>query len=113
MKRKISITATPTLAAEVAGLHRKPTADLKRQWRVLFGIEPPRRISRDLLIRAVAYRIQENVLEGLKPSTRRLLAKVAAAASAAAHRSDRAAHSPTWNSPAARVARYRASSGRA
>jgi hypothetical protein len=82
MKRKISITATPTLAAEVAGLHRKPTADLKRQWRVLFGIEPPRRISRDLLIRAVAYRIQENVLGGLKPSTRRLLAKVAAAASA-------------------------------
>ena len=41
-----------------------------------------RRISRDLLIRALAYRIQEQSLGGLKPSTRRLLAKVAADASA-------------------------------
>src|SRR6202008_1993150 len=43
---------------------------------------PPSRISRDLLTRAVAYRIQEKALGGLRPSTRRLLAKVAADASA-------------------------------
>jgi len=48
----------------------------------LYGTEAPRRISRDLLIRALAYRIQEKALGGLKPSTRRLLTKVAADASA-------------------------------
>src|SRR5271165_5928794 len=53
----------------------------------------PRRISRDLLIRALAYRIQEQALGGLKPSTRRLLAKVAADASA--RRPIRAAPEPT------------------
>ena len=49
---------------------------------MLYGTEPPPRISRDLLTRAVAYRIQEEALGGLRPSTRRLLAKVAADASA-------------------------------
>ena len=49
---------------------------------MLYGTEPPPRISRDLLTRAVAYRIQEEALGGLKPSTRRLLAKVTADASA-------------------------------
>ena len=51
-------------------------------WRVLYRTEPPRRISRDLLIRALAYRIQEKALGGIKPSTRRLLAKAARDASA-------------------------------
>jgi hypothetical protein len=55
--------------------------NFKERWRVLYGCEPPRRISRDLLVRALAYRIQEQVLGGLKPSTRRLLAKVAGDAS--------------------------------
>ena len=39
--------------------------------------EPPHRISRELLTRAVAYRIQEQVYRGLKPSTRRLLLRLA------------------------------------
>jgi hypothetical protein len=82
MQRKISATDTESLADAIAGLSRKTTADLKNQWHLLCGSEAPRRISRDLLIRAVAYRIQENALGGLKPSTRRLLARVAADASA-------------------------------
>ena len=44
-------------------------------------------------MRALAYRIQEKALGGLKPSTRRLLANVAAAASA--HRPMRVAPQPT------------------
>ena len=63
-------------------LRQATPADLKERWRALYGTEPPRRISRDLLMRALAYRIQEQALGGLKPSTRRLLAKVAADASA-------------------------------
>jgi hypothetical protein len=44
---------------------------LKQQWRALYGSEPPHRISRELLTRAVAYRIQEQVHGGLKPSSPR------------------------------------------
>jgi hypothetical protein len=62
-------------------LRQSTPADLKERWRVLYGSEPPRRISRDLLLRALAYLIQERALGGLKPSMSRLLAKVAADAS--------------------------------
>ena len=81
MKSKISATAPKILADEIVTLSEAATADLKNRWRVLYGTESPPRISRDLLIRALAYRIQEQALGGLKPSTRRLLTKVAADAS--------------------------------
>ena len=82
MKSKISVHDRATLASEIAALAEATLADLKSRWRVLYGTEPPPRISRDLLTRAVAYRIQEKTLGGLRPSTRRLLAKVAADSSA-------------------------------
>jgi hypothetical protein len=81
MKRKVSITPA-ALVHEIERLRKATPSDLKERWRTLYGSEPPRRISRDLLVRALAYRIQEQALGGLKPSTRRLLAKVAADASA-------------------------------
>ena len=81
MKHKVSST-TSALAHEIAALRQATPADLKERWRAIYRSEPPRRISRDLLVRALAYRIQEQALGGLKPSTRRLLAKVAAHASA-------------------------------
>jgi hypothetical protein len=81
MRRKIS--ASPSaLVREIEELQEATSANLKERWRALYGSEAPRRISRNLLIRALAYRIQEQALGGLKPSTRRLLAKVAADASA-------------------------------
>ena len=74
MKRKIS--ASPSaLVREIEELQEATSANLKERWRALYGTEPPRRISRDLLIRALAYRIQEKALGGLKPSTRRLLSE--------------------------------------
>ncbi|MGO9605898.1 MAG: DUF2924 domain-containing protein [Candidatus Binataceae bacterium] len=81
MKGKISVTPS-ALIHEIGELKQTTAADLKERWRALYGTEPPWHISRDLLIRALAYRIQERALGGLKPSTRRLLAKVAADASA-------------------------------
>jgi len=81
VKSKISVHDRATLASEIAVLAEATLADLKSRWRVLYGTEPPLRLSRDLLTRTVAYRIQENALGGLRPSTRRLLAKVAADAS--------------------------------
>ena len=81
MKHKVSST-TSALAHEIAALRQATPADLKERWRAIYRSEPPRRISRDLLVRALVYRIQEQALGGLKPSTRRLLAKVSAHASA-------------------------------
>ena len=46
--------------------------ELRCEWRRLFRSEPPR-ISRDLLIRGVGYRLQEIQHRGLGKSTRRKL----------------------------------------
>ena len=65
------------LAAEIAALHSATILQLRQRWKALYGTEPPRRASRDLLTRAVAYRLQERALGGLSTSTRRLLDRVA------------------------------------
>ena len=65
-----------TISRKLASLESSPIKVLKQQWRALYGSEPPHRISRELLIRAVAYRIQEQARGGLKPSTRRLLVRL-------------------------------------
>jgi Protein of unknown function (DUF2924) len=66
-----------TISQRLARLNSASISELKQQWRKLYGSEPPLRISRELLTRAVAYRIQEQVYGGLKPSTRRLLIRLA------------------------------------
>lgn len=48
-------------------------AELVTHWRRLYEREPPVGISRPLLLRAIAYRMQEEALGGLKPATHRLL----------------------------------------
>jgi hypothetical protein len=78
MKGKFSSSNPETLTREIAALAGASRADLTSRWRALYKTEPPRRISRELLRRAIAYRLQELVLGGLKPATRRLLARVAA-----------------------------------
>jgi hypothetical protein len=65
------------ISRELASLRSLPIKELKQRWRSLYSSEPPHRVSRELLTRAVAYRIQEQVLGGLKPSTRRLLERLA------------------------------------
>jgi len=66
-----------TIRLQLASLKACAITELKEQWRALYSSEPPLRISRELLTRAVAYRIQEQVHGGLKPSTRRLLLRLA------------------------------------
>lgn len=46
---------------------------LRTEWRRVFSSEPPSAFSRDLLARAIAYRLQERALGGLGPSAARLL----------------------------------------
>ena len=48
-------------------------AELRQQWRALYKTEPSPRLSRELLLRAVAYRMQELALGGLRPETQRHL----------------------------------------
>ena len=62
-------TIPPTdVLRRLAALERAPTADLKQQWRELFGKEPPA-FSRTYLQSRLAYRIQELAYGGLKPET--------------------------------------------
>ncbi len=69
--------AAPTVAAippadvlgRVAALKAASAADLKQQWRELFGTEPPP-FNRPYLESRLAYRVQELAYGGLKPETR-------------------------------------------
>jgi len=55
------------ISHKFAGLRSLPIRELKQEWPALYRSEPPRRVSRELLTRPVAYRIQEQALGGLKP----------------------------------------------
>src|SRR6185437_12603548 len=59
MKGKISSSNPESLTREIAALAGVSRADLTSRWRVLYDTEAPRRISRELLRRAIAYRLQE------------------------------------------------------
>ena len=56
MKRNPSRSGTRSLADELAELRRLDLTALKQRWRVLYRSEPPRCISRDLLIRALGWK---------------------------------------------------------
>ena len=76
MTAKSQTTNAEMLSAEIALLESLNVDQLRARWESLYETEAPRRFSRDLLIRAVAYRMQEQVLGGLKPATRRLFERV-------------------------------------
>lgn len=61
---------------QLARLPQLDLADLREEWTRFYGREPSRHLSRDLLMRAVAYRIQEKAYGGLKPAVVRQLRKV-------------------------------------
>jgi len=77
MKRNPSRSGTKSLADELTELRGLDPAALKQRWQVLYRTEAPVRIGQLLLLQAVAYRLQEKALGGLKPSTRRLLERTA------------------------------------
>ena len=77
MKRNPSESGTRNLADELAELRGLDATTLRQRWRVFYRTEAPVRIGHALLLQAVAYRLQERVLGGLKPSTRRLLERAA------------------------------------
>jgi hypothetical protein len=61
-------------------LSRLPTlniGELRQQWRSLYKTQAPPNLSRELLVRAVAHRMQELALGGLRSEPRRHLLRIA------------------------------------
>ena len=50
---------------------------LRAEWTSLFGNPAPRRVSRDILLRGIAYCLQEKMYGGLKPATVKRLKRLA------------------------------------
>ena len=67
------MTTGEDFGTALAGLTRASRARLAEHWGEYFGAPPPPRTSRSLMIRAVAYKMQERALGGLSAATRRLL----------------------------------------
>ena len=65
------------VADRLAGLETLDLSAMRQEWRRLYRAEPPR-LSRDLMTRALAYRIQEIAFGGLSKATLRRLAGLAA-----------------------------------
>src|SRR5947209_20245871 len=57
----------------IAALEPREIQELRAEWRQLYRADPPRRLSRDLILRAIAYRIQEKTHGGIGLATKRRL----------------------------------------
>jgi hypothetical protein len=75
------LLADPSSERLVA-LARLDLDGLRREWRRLYRAAPPARLSRDLLLRSVAHRLQEDALGGLRSAAKRRLAGLARALAA-------------------------------
>ena len=69
--------AAETLAADLTALHDLSRTELKQRWKDLYGAASPAHMSRVLLLRALAYRIQEQALGGLDRVTLRRFGRAA------------------------------------
>src|SRR5262245_27366107 len=67
-----SPTRQDELAHRIAALNDLTAPQLREEWRRLYRGQPPR-LSRDLLIRSIAYRMQEIAYGGLSKATQRKL----------------------------------------
>ena len=61
----------------LARLPKLGLGELRQQWRVLYKAEASPHLSRELLLRAVAYRMQELARGGLHPEPQRQLLRIA------------------------------------
>jgi hypothetical protein len=65
------------IAAEIDRIRSLRLDALRRQWRLVFGRVPPAGLSKDLLGRMIAARLQERAFGGLDSDSRRFLASLA------------------------------------
>ncbi len=62
-------------AEKIAALQTLDTSELRARWKHAFKHPAPKRASRDLLLRALVYRAQEQVEGGLRKAARKRLAR--------------------------------------
>jgi hypothetical protein len=109
-KRHVSEADRQKLIAEIGRLSALNNTELKVRWKAGYGTEAPPRPKPDLLRYAVAYRLQERALGGLKSSTRRLFERVSDHAHArSARESCAGAQTRGGNRTASQVGRCRLS----
>jgi Protein of unknown function (DUF2924) len=61
------------IEAEITGLPERSTHELRHAWRRLYRRHPPLGLSRDMMIRALANKLQERAYGGPSPSMKRRL----------------------------------------
>ena len=72
-----AIQDTTVCREALARLPELDLGELRQQWRVLYQADASSHLSRELLLRAVAYRMQEIILGGLRPERQRQLREFA------------------------------------
>jgi Protein of unknown function (DUF2924) len=78
MKKPSKMKTLPTnLDEQLEQLKRLKPEERRKRWQAIFGSNPPAKIHSSLMIQTLARRLQEKAFGGLKPSTQRLLQKVA------------------------------------
>lgn len=65
--------ASIDIASELARLEALSNFELRGEWRRLHSMQPPKSLSRDLLLRGITYKIQERAFGGLAKSILRKL----------------------------------------
>ena len=68
-----------TLEAEIARLPDLGLDELRRRWQDLYRLPAPKFFRRNLLVRAIAYKMQVAAYGGLSPATKRRLREIAEA----------------------------------
>ena len=78
--RRVAVAEMPkpsiNIAVELARLGELTIFELRREWRRLHRMPPPMRLSRELLIRGMTYKLQEKALGGLSKSIIRNLESI-------------------------------------
>jgi hypothetical protein len=63
---------------EIGTLADLPRADLAKSWRGFYCVGPPKGVSQQLMVRAIAYEMQAKMYGRLKPAVSRQLQRIAA-----------------------------------
>jgi hypothetical protein len=72
-KNAIQPVSPEAIADEISRLSRLPISGLRAAWRVEFRCAPPKCLWRDLLLRTLAWRLQEKAVGGHDKATLQLL----------------------------------------
>jgi Protein of unknown function (DUF2924) len=77
MKKSSKDRDSEELVPQLDRLRELSAEELIKWWQALFDVAPPKKLRSSLLVQGIAYRLQEKAPGGLKPSTLRLLERIA------------------------------------